>query len=89
MEVVNVNEKMREQRKMLNLTQVELAGKLGIRQDLYSRYENGRLNIPSALIPEICYHLSCTPNDLYEYDRYLKLRAKETEFLKKNRKSTL
>ncbi|MEG0994823.1 MAG: helix-turn-helix transcriptional regulator [Bacilli bacterium] len=85
MEVVNVNEKMKEQRKILNFTQVNLAEKLGIRQDLYSRYENGRLNIPSALIPEICYHLSCTPDELYEYDRYLKLREQEKKPLAKKK----
>lgn len=73
MEVVNIRDKMKEQRKLCNLTQKAIAGKLGIGQDLYSRYESGKLNIPSTLIPEICYYLNITPNELFEYERYKKL----------------
>ncbi len=70
---MDFREKMREQRKMLNLTQKEVANHLGVGQDLYSRYENGKLNFPAVFIPELCYILKMTPNDLFEYDRYIKI----------------
>ena len=56
----------------MNYTQKEVATHLGISQDLYSRYENGKLNFPTVLIPELCYFLNMTPNELFEYERYLK-----------------
>lgn len=70
---MDFHEKIKEQRKVKNITQVEIAAHLGIGQDLYSRYENGKLSFPSVLIPELCYFLGMTPNDLFEYDRYLKI----------------
>lgn len=73
MESINFRDKMKEQRKMKGMTQVKLAEKLGIGQDLYSRYENGKLNFPVSLIPEVCYYLELTPNELFEYERYIKL----------------
>lgn len=69
---MDFHDKMKEQRKVLGFTQKEVASHLGVGQDLYSRYENGKLNFPSMLIPELCYFLEMTPNDLFEYDRYLK-----------------
>ena len=73
MENINFRDKMKEQRKIKGMTQVKLAEQLGIGQDLYSRYENGKLNFPVSLVPEVCYFLGMTPNDLFEYDRYLRL----------------
>ena len=73
MESINFREKMKEQRKLKGITQVKLAEQLGTGQDLYSRYENGKLNFPVALIPEVCFYLELTPNDLFEYDRYVRL----------------
>lgn len=70
---MDFHEKMKEQRKMLNLTQREVASHLGVGQDLYSRYENGKLNFPSIFIPELCYFLKMTPNDLFEFGRYVKV----------------
>lgn len=52
---MDFHEKIKEQRKVKNITQVEIAAHLGIGQDLYSRYENGKLSFPSVLIPELCY----------------------------------
>ena len=69
---IDFHDKMKEQRKMLNLTQKEVAEHLGVGQDLYSRYENGKLNFPAVFIPELCYFLKMTPNDLFEYERYIK-----------------
>ena len=73
MECINFREKMKEQRKLKGITQTKLAEKLGIGQDLYSRYENGKLNFPITLVPEVCYHLELTPTELFEYDRYVRL----------------
>ncbi len=70
---MDFHEKMKEQRKMLNLTQKEVATHLGVGQDLYSRYENGKLSFPAIFIPELCYFLKMTPNDLFEFDRYVKV----------------
>ncbi len=73
MESINFRDKMKEQRKLKGVTQAELAENLGIGQDLYSRYENGKLNFPVVLIPEVCFFLDLTPNELFEYDRYVRL----------------
>jgi transcriptional regulator with XRE-family HTH domain len=70
---MDFHEKIKEQRKVMNLTQKEIASSLGIGQDLYSRYENGKLSFPSTLIPELCYFLEMTPNELFEYERYVKI----------------
>ena len=70
---MDFHEKIKEQRRVKNITQKEIATHLGISQDLYSRYENGKLNFPSVLIPELCYFLDMTPYDLFEYERYLKI----------------
>ena len=70
---MDFHEKIKEQRKVKNITQVEIAAHLGIGQDLYSRYENGKLSFPSVLIPDLCYFLGMTPYYLFEYDRYLKI----------------
>ena len=70
---MDFHEKIKEQRRVKNITQKEIATHLGISQDLYSRYENGKLNFPSVLIPELCHFLGMTPNDLFEYERYLKI----------------
>ena len=70
---MDFHEKIKELRRVKNITQKEIATHLGISQDLYSRYENGKLNFPSVLIPELCYFLDMTPNDLFEYERYLKI----------------
>ena len=42
---MDFHEKIKEQRKVKNITQVEIAAHLGIGQDLYSRYENGKIKI--------------------------------------------
>ena len=70
---MDFHEKIKEQRKVMNLTQKEIASSLGIGQDLYSRYENGKLSFQSTLIPELCYFLEMTPNELFEYERYVKI----------------
>lgn len=88
MENINFRDKMKEQRKVKGYTQTELARLLGIGQDLYSRYENGKLNFPVALIPEVCFFLDLTPSELFEYDRYVRLYHEDNEKkpLKKRKK---
>ena len=68
-----MNLRIRDLREDHDLTQSQVAKILGCTQQTYSRYENGKLNFPSVLIPELCYFLGMTPNDLFEYERYLKI----------------
>lgn len=42
--------RLRELRKATGLTQVQISGQLGISQQVYASYENGRLRLPVSLL---------------------------------------
>ncbi len=48
------NEKMAWERNCKNITQKEMAQKLGIKQQQYARYEKGINIMPITYLPKIC-----------------------------------
>lgn len=46
--------RLRELRQEHDLTQVQVAERLGISQQVYASYEGGRLRLPISLLPDIC-----------------------------------
>lgn len=69
--------KIKEKRKSLNLTQLELADKVGLTESSISRYESGKIaTMPTSTINKICSVLRIEPSELlgltpesaFEYD---------------------
>lgn len=56
--------KLKEYRKISNLTQIHVAGYLGITQGQYSCLESGRSLLNAQQIIDLCNLFKCTPNDL-------------------------
>ncbi len=50
----DIAKKLRILRAEYNLTQAEVANRLGITQQTYSKYESGKINIDSKAIIQIC-----------------------------------
>ena len=51
-------------RKARNLTQQDLADRLGIAQQTYAQYEAGIRRIPASMLPKLAHHLSLTLDEL-------------------------
>ena len=64
MDQVKIGEFIRECRNKNNLTQNELAEKLGITDRAISKWENGRAMPDSSLMLDLCKELKITVNDL-------------------------
>lgn len=60
-----VGERIRNRRKALEMTQEELAGKLGITSPAVRSYEAGRRNPKPETIKKIADALECDPTDLW------------------------
>jgi transcriptional regulator with XRE-family HTH domain len=69
--------KIKEKRKTLNLTQLELAEKIGLTESSISRYESGKIaTMPTSTVNKICEVLNIKPSELlgitpensFEYD---------------------
>lgn len=69
--------RIKEKRKSLNLTQLELADKIGLTESSISRYESGKIStMPTSTINKICSVLriepsellGITPDNVFEYD---------------------
>lgn len=80
--------KIKQKRKSLNLTQLDLAEKVGLTESSISRYESGKIaTMPTSTIKRICNVLNIEPSELlgltpqnsFEYD--LKDILKEVEDL--------
>ena len=80
MEKLNYKEigaKIRRKRKSLNLTQYQLAEKIGLTESSISRYESGKIpTMPTSTVNKICSVLQIEPSELlgltvensFEYD---------------------
>lgn len=80
MEKLNYKEigaKIRRKRKSLNLTQYQLAEKIGLTESSISRYESGKIpTMPTSTVNKICSVLNIEPSELlgltvensFEYD---------------------
>lgn len=57
-EKMHYNEKIQFEREKQNITQKEIAEKLGIKQQQYARYEKGINLLPITHLKEICKYLN-------------------------------
>ncbi len=64
MDQVKIGKFIAERRKMIGLTQMQLAEKLGITDRAVSKWENGRSLPDSSIMLELCEELNITVNDL-------------------------
>lgn len=53
-------------RQQMKLTQKEVAEKLNVAREQYSRYEVGKLELDYYKLVQVCKILDITPNDLFE-----------------------
>lgn len=69
--------KIKQRRKALNLTQLQLAEKVGLTESSISRYESGKIaTMPTSTVNKICSVLHIEPSELlgltvensFEYD---------------------
>ena len=79
--------KIKQKRKALNLTQLQLAEKVGLTESSISRYEGGKIaTMPTSTINKICEVLKIepaellglTPENTFEYDLKEILSSVET-----------
>ena len=72
-----IGHKIKLKRKSLNLTQLELAQKVGLTESSISRYESGKIaTMPTSTVNKICSVLKIQPSELlgltpensFEYD---------------------
>lgn len=64
MDQIKIGKFIAERRKSLNLTQMQLAEKLGITDRAISKWENGKAMPDSAIMLELCEILQISVNDL-------------------------
>ena len=57
---------IRKRRRALDITQLELAKQLGIKQQVVSNWESGRSDPRARDLPRIAEALHCTIDELYE-----------------------
>ena len=62
-----VGERLKEARKAKNLTQAQIAKKLFMTQQQYSRFENGIFELNYSQIVTLCKLLEITPNELFDF----------------------
>ena len=63
-----IGDNLREARKFKNLTQKEVASKLGMTQQQYSRFENGIFELNYTQIISLCQLYEMTPSELFNLD---------------------
>lgn len=66
---MNMSDRIKDRRKVLGLTQEELATKLGLQKSAIAKYENGRVeNIKRSTILKMADILECSPCYLLGWD---------------------
>ncbi len=63
-----IGNNLKEARKFKNLTQKDVGAKLGMTQQQYSRFENGKFELNYAQILFLCQLYEITPNELFDID---------------------
>ena len=63
-----IGENLKKSRKFIGLTQREVAQKLNMTQQQYSRFENGVFELNYFQILSLCDLLKITPNDLFSVE---------------------
>ena len=64
----NINEKIRKVRELKGLTQQDMADRLHMSQNNYSKMELGYVNIPTARLKEIAEILEMSPQKIIAFD---------------------
>ena len=62
-----VGNNIKNARKANKLTQSQMAEKLLMTQQQYSRFENGVFELNYQQIVDICHILDITPNDIFDF----------------------
>ena len=62
-----VGDNIKRARKLKNLTQKEMAEKLNMTQQQYSRFENGVFELNYSQLIAVCEILDITPNEIFEF----------------------
>jgi len=60
-----LNNRIKQRRKELNMTQEELADKLGISTNWLSKIENGKVDPRISLAYRISHYLNCRIDDIF------------------------
>lgn len=77
LDYLEIGSKIKQKRKALNLTQLQLAQKIGLTESSISRYESGKIaTMPTSTVNKICRELHMDPAELlglnsdnsFEYD---------------------
>jgi len=64
---IKVGANLKSARKANGLSQKEIADKLGVTWQHYSRFETGIYELSYDLVIGVCKILDITPNELYDY----------------------
>ena len=62
-----LNTKIREYRARFNISQIELAEKVGVRRETIGNLENGKYNPSLKLAMDIAKVFECSVEDLFEF----------------------
>lgn len=74
-------DKLRAMRKKTNLTQAEMASKLGISKQFYSQLERGERRLSYEMALAIANIFNTTPDKIFLPNRYTKSGHQEAAFL--------
>ena len=61
-----IGDNIKSARKLKNLTQVQVAKKMNMTQQQYSRFENGIFELNYQQIYQLCQLLDITPNEIFD-----------------------
>lgn len=73
MNFLEIGQRIKQRRKSLNLTQLQLADMVGLTESSISRYENGKIEtMPTSTVKKICQVLNMEVADLLglDYDTF-------------------
>jgi len=71
-----IGARIAEARKAQGLTQTQLAEHLGLAQQTYAHYENGRLRFPASILPTLIQVLGVASDELLGLDETPRVRSK-------------
>lgn len=78
---ITIAENIRFYRKRANLTQKQLAEKLGVKNSAVSNWENGQNFIGISVLPRLCHLLGITTDQIYGFNEEFTASDSETELL--------
>lgn len=63
-----ISNNIKNARKLLKITQDQIAKEWGIKREQYSRYERGINQLDYERIYQLCNRLDITPNELFSWE---------------------